>query len=206
MTEQLNVNTPEFWEEVYQGGRAGWDLGGPTPAFVRLLQAGEFAPGRMLVTCAGRGHDAREFARHGFLVDAVEFAADPVRDMRALADPRAPVNIIQADLFTLSNELDGQYDYVLEYTCYCAINPARRPEYADLIARLLKPRGILIALIFPTQKHDGGPPFSAPIPQVLDFFQTRGFQVVQREVPNDSVQQRKGQEELLIFQKVDEVS
>jgi SAM-dependent methyltransferase len=201
MTTQLDINKPEFWEEIYQGGRAGWDLGGPTPAFVRLLESGEFAPGRILVTCAGRGHDAREFARHGFQVDAVEFAADPVRYMHALADPRAPVRVFHADLFTLPHDLDGQYDYVLEYTCYCAINPARRPEYADLIARLLKPRGVLIALIFPTQQKNGGPPFYAPIPQVLEFFQTRGFELLQRQVPRDSVPQRKGAEELLIFQK-----
>ncbi len=201
MTTQLDINKPEFWEEIYQGGRAGWDLGGPTPAFVRLLESGEFAPGRMLVTCAGRGHDAREFARHGFQVDAVEFAADPVRDMRALADPRAPVRVFQSDLFTLPHDLDGQYDYVLEYTCYCAINPKRRAEYADLIARLLKPRGVLIALIFPTTEHTGGPPFYAPIPEVLGLFQKGGFQLMQRETPVDSVPQRKGSEELLIFQK-----
>ena len=201
MVLKLDVNSPAFWEEIYQGGRAGWDLGGPTPAFGQLLASGEFAPGKMLVTCAGRGHDARAFARHGFQVDAVEFAADPVRDMHALADPSAPVNIVQADLFTLSHALDGQYDYVLEYTCYCAINPARRPEYADLIARLLKPRGILIALVFPTTEKVGGPPFYAPIPQLLDFFQTRGFELLRRQVPRESVPQRKGSEELLIFKK-----
>ena len=206
MSKRLDIDKPEFWEEIYEGGRAGWDLGGPTPAFRRLLQSGSLPPGRMLVTCAGRGHDARAFARHGFQVDAVEFAAEPVRDMHALADPDAPVRIIQADLFTLSQELDGQYDYVLEYTCYCAINPARRPEYADLIARLLKPRGILIALIFPTTPQPGGPPFYAPVAQVLDLFQARRFKVVQQETPSDSVPQRKDSEALLIMQKQDQIT
>ncbi|HEX7588232.1 MAG TPA: methyltransferase domain-containing protein [Anaerolineae bacterium] len=206
MSKQLDMDKPEFWEEIYQGGRAGWDLGGPTPAFIRLLQSGLMTPGRMLVTCAGRGHDARAFARYGFQVDAVEFAAEPVRDMQALADPNAPVHVVQADLFTLSHELDGQYDYVLEYTCYCAINPARRPEYADLIARLLKPHGILIALIFPTTPQPGGPPFYAPIDQVMGLFQSRGFQVLRQETPGDSVPQRKDSEALLILQKADEVT
>ena len=167
--------------------------------------SGLLAPGRMLVTCAGRGHDARAFARHGFQVDAVEFAAEPIRDMRALADPNAPVRVVQADLFTLSHELDGQYDYVLEYTCYCAINPARRPEYADLIARLLKPSGILIALIFPTTPQPVGPPFYAPLTQVMDLFQSRGFKVLRQETPGDSVPQRKDSEALLILQKSGEV-
>ena len=206
MSKRLGTDKPEFWEEIYQGGRAGWDLGGPTPTFIRLLQSDLISSGRMLVTCAGRGHDARAFARHGFQVDAVEFAPEPVRDMQALADPAAPVRIVQADLFTLSHELDGQYDYVLEYTCYCAINPARRPDYADLIARVLKPRGILIALIFPTTPKPGGPPFYAPIDQVMDLFQSRGFKVLRQETPGDSVPQRKDSEELLIMQKQDEVS
>ena len=206
MSKQVDLDKPEFWEEIYQGGRAGWDLGGPTPAFLRLLESGLLPPGKMLVTCAGRGHDARAFARHGFRVDAVEFAAEPVRDMQALADPDAPVRVVQSDLFTLSHELNGQYDYVLEYTCYCAINPARRPEYADLISRLLKPQGILIALIFPTTAKPGGPPFYAPVSQVLELFQSRGFKVLRQETPGDSVPQRKDSEELLIMQKQDEVS
>ncbi len=201
MAVQLDIDQPEFWEEIYEHGRAGWDLGGPTPVFRRLLAAGDFRPGRMLVTCAGRGHDAREFARRGFQVDAVEFAQDPVRDMIAMADPGAPVRIFQTDLFALPHDLDGRYDYVLEYTCFCAIKPARRAEYADLIARVLRPGGILVALIFPTQEKSGGPPYYAPVSKVLELLQARGFTLVKREVPPDSVNQRAGQEELVILQK-----
>src|SRR3954463_16374027 len=94
-----DVNKPAFWEEIYQGGRAGWDLGRPTPAFKRLLESGELTPGTLLVLGAGRGHDAREFARHGFRVTAVDFAEDAVGAMRSLADPAAPVDIRQADIF-----------------------------------------------------------------------------------------------------------
>src|SRR5688572_32924913 len=106
MPPPLDINTPAFWEEIYQGDRAGWDLGAPTPAFRRLLRSGEFAPGRTIVLGSGRGHDAREFARQGFSVTAVDFAADAARAMRALADPHAPIEILQADIFTLPHTLD----------------------------------------------------------------------------------------------------
>ncbi len=202
MPQATNVNSPAFWEEVYQGGRAGWDLGGPTPIFRRLLDRGQFAPGKIIVLGAGRGHDAREFARRGFQVTAVDFAADAVRDMRAMADPHAPVEILQADIFDLPRALDGTFDYVLEYTCFCAIDPTRRAEYADLVARLLKPGGIYIALVFPLDDHKGGPPFAISISEILDLFGSRGFNLLERERPKDSVPQRKGIEELLIFQKI----
>jgi alkanesulfonate monooxygenase SsuD/methylene tetrahydromethanopterin reductase-like flavin-dependent oxidoreductase (luciferase family) len=61
-----DVNLPGKWEADYQRGTAGWDLRGPTPVFKRLASSGQLKPGRMIVLGAGRGHDAREFARHSF--------------------------------------------------------------------------------------------------------------------------------------------
>ena len=200
MMPPLDVNTPAFWEEIYQGGRAGWDLGQPTPAFQRLLASGELAPGALLVLGAGRGHDAREFARHGYNVTAVDFADDAVQAMQALADPGAPVDIRQADIFSLPAALDQRFDTILEYTCFCAIDPARRAEYAQVVARLLKPGGTYIALLFPLDEHVGGPPFAVSAPEAQRLFGARGFKLLRSETPPDSVEQRKGLEQLLIFQ------
>ena len=199
MPNPRDVNKPEFWEEVYQGGRAGWDLGGPTPALRRLLAADGMAHGRLVVLGAGRGHDAREFARHGFKVTAVDFAADAVEAMHRLADPQAPVEVVQADLFTLPAAWNDNFDAVLEYTCFCAINPDRRAEYADLVARLIKPGGLYLALLFPLDRHAGGPPFAVSTDEFLALFEARGFQLERRERPADSVPQRRGLEELLIL-------
>ncbi len=197
----MDINTPGFWEEIYQDGRAGWDLGGPTPALRRLAASGEFAPGRLIVLCAGRGHDALEFARRGFQVTAVEFAQDPVRDMQARQDPSAAVEILQADMFTLPHTLDGTFDYVLEYTCFCAISPSRRSDYVDLVTRLLRPGGIYIDLAFPIDETAGGPPFAVSVSDIIQRFSAHGFQLQRRQTPPDSVSQRRGQEELLVFRK-----
>jgi SAM-dependent methyltransferase len=194
-----DVNSPSKWEADYARGTDGWDLGGPTPAFKRLIASGQFKPGRMLVPGAGRGHDAREFARHGFQVTAVEFSPYAVREMHRLAQPEAPVEILEHDLFTLPSTLDTSFDYVLEYTCFCAIAPQRRSEYAELVTRLLKPSGLYIDLAFPLDDHKGGPPFAVSLPELFTLFESRGFTLVQRETPTDSVPQRKGLEELMFF-------
>jgi hypothetical protein len=161
----------------------------------------------MIVLGAGRGHDAREFARWGFQVTAVDFSPHAVREMQRLATPDAPIEILQSDIFTLPPAFDHSFDYVLEYTCFCAIDPQRRDEYADLVARLLRspdPRsgkngGIYIDLAFPLDARKGGPPFAVSLPEILVLFNKRGFTLLERRTPSDSVQQRRGLEELLIF-------
>ena len=196
-----NVNSPGKWEADYERKTDGWDLGGPTPAFKRLASSRQFKPGRMIVPGAGRGHDAREFARHGFNVTAVDFAPHAVDEMRRLADPAAPVEILQSDLFSLPRELNNSFDYVLEYTCFCAIDPKRRVEYADLVTHLLKPDGIYIDLAFPLDGRAGGPTFAVIESEVMDLFQKRGFKLVSRSKPEESISPRRHAEELFIFQK-----
>jgi len=196
-----NVNSARKWEADYARHTDGWDLGGPTPIFKRLATSGQFKPGRMIVLGAGRGYDAREFARHGFAVTAVDFALPAVQEMYRLADPAAPVEILQHDIFTLPETLNHSFDYVLEYTCFCAIDPKRRVEYADLVTRLLKPRGLYIDLAFPLDRRKGGPPFAVTEAEIIDLFQKRGFKLISRETPAESVSQRRNAEELFIFQK-----
>ena len=198
-----DVNSPDKWDANYQQGTDGWDLGGPTPVFQRLLRSQRLSPGRMIALGAGRGYDAREFARQGFQVTAVDFSAQAVREMHRLASPDAPVEILQHDIFALPDTLSTSFDYILEYTCFCAIDPNRRAEYADLVRRLLKPNGIYVDLAFPLDGRKGGPPFATSAAEILDLFQRRGFKLLSREKPVDSISARRGAEELLLFQKKD---
>jgi len=201
-----DVNSARKWDADYERQTDGWDLGGPTPAFKRLIASRQLIPGRMIVLGAGRGHDAREFARHGFQVTAVDFASQAVQEMHRLASPEAPVEILQHDIFTLPESLNNAFDYVLEYTCFCAIDPNRRTDYADLVTRLLKPNGIYIDLAFPLDGRKGGPPFAVTDSEIMGLFQERGFRLISREKPEESVAPRRHAEELFIFQKDVQIS
>lgn len=201
-----DVNHPSFWEENYRSGRTGWDLGMATPVFKRLAESGEFEPGKMLVICAGKGHDARLFASLGFKVTAVDFAEEAVQEMMSLNDPADSMEIIQADLFDLPAFMDEEFDYILEYTCFCAIDPQRRADYITSVAGLLRPGGVYIALAFPIGGQSGGPPFVVTPDELIDPLVESGFELLTREVPQDSVQGREGIEELLILRKQAEIS
>ncbi|UCD42663.1 MAG: methyltransferase domain-containing protein [Chloroflexota bacterium] len=196
-----DVNSPSFWEESYRQGHTGWDLGMPTPVFQRLAESGKFTPGKMLVVCAGRGYDARLFARLGFEVTAVDFAEEAVKEMQALDDPQVKMEVMQADLFDLPVFMEEEFDYILEYTCFCAIDPQRRAEYIQGVSSLLKPGGFYIALAFPIGGRTGGPPFVVSPDELISPLNERGFELVLREVPDDSVPGREGIEELIILKK-----
>ena len=196
-----DVNSPSFWEESYRSGRTGWDLGMPTPVFQRLAESKQFPPGKMLVICAGRGYDARLFARLGFQVTAVDFADEAVKEMQSMLNPDLSMEVIQADLFDLPTFMKEEFDYILEYTCFCAIDPQRRSDYIESVSSLLKPGGYYIALAFPIAKRSGGPPFLVTPDELIDPLGDRGFELVSREVPENSVPGREGIEELLILRK-----
>jgi len=198
-----DVNFASNWDSYYDQNRDGWDLGGTTPVFNRLASSARFAPGRMLVLGAGRGYDAREFSRHGFDVMAVDFASNAVNEMKRLAEPDAPIEILQQDVFTFPTEYDASFDYILEYVCFCAIDPARRNEYAEVVTRLLKPNGFFIDLAYPLDGRKDGPPFGFSDKELLGLFnEERGFKLLSREKPDDSISRRKGAEELFVFQKM----
>ena len=196
-----DVNSPSFWEESYRSGRTGWDIGMPTPVFQRLAESEIFSPGKMLVICAGRGYDARLFARRGFQVTAVDFADQAVKEMQSMLNPDLSMEVIQADLFDLPVFMQEEFDYILEYTCFCAIDPQRRTDYIESISSLLKPGGYYIALAFPIAQRTGGPPFLVTPDELIDPLGDRGFELITREIPGDSVPGREGIEELLILKK-----
>ncbi len=141
------VNTAEFWEACYETDNDGWDLGGPTPFFQRL--ASEIPKGKICVIGCGRGYDAVTFAEEGFDVTAIDFAEPAVLEARERArKDNVSLKVLRENIFDLPEVLHGKFDYVMEYTCFCAISPERRFEYDRVVWQLLKPDGQLLGLFF----------------------------------------------------------
>ena len=121
------VNTPEFWEACYESEMDGWDLGGPTPVFQRL--ATDVHKGSICVIGCGRGYDAITFAKEGFDVTAIDFTEIALSEAKENAkEANVEINFVQADIFDIPENLHYSFDYVMEYTCFCAISPLRRFE------------------------------------------------------------------------------
>lgn len=195
----------EAWERRYQENTARWDLGQPAPPLVHWL-AGPNAPppGRTIVLGAGRGHDALLFARYGFEVMAVDFAPAAIAALTAsAAQVDLPLRCLQRNIFDLVPDFRGQFDYVVEHTCFCALDPALRPAYVNLVADLLVPgQGELLAVFF-THQRPGGPPFGISPSQILDLFQPQFDQLILQPTPH-SIASRQGEEHLGWFRCLDE--
>ena len=194
-------NNAQFWEDKYLDVSLGWDLGGPTPIFAQM--ATELHPGKLCLVGCGRGHDAIMFAQKGFDVTAVDFAPSAIKAVKILAnDSDVHIQAIQDDIFSLKQKYANTFDYVIEQTCFCAIDPSRRNDYADVVQSILKPGGQLIGLWFPLDKtmEEGGPPWATSIDEVKSLFNS-GWGIEKEEWPTLSISPRKDREKMIIFKK-----
>ena len=200
-----DVDRAGFWETQYRQGTTGWDLGGPTPAFVHLLSGPDPpVPGAMLVPGCGRGYDAILFAQHGFQVVGVDHAPSAVEAATRLAlEEGVSCTFLEADLFTLPARYFETFDYVLEYTCFCAINPDRRSEYVQVVTDVLRPGGELLALFFPVLPPGyavEGPPFPVSAQEVRNLFEGR-FDIDRLGPTPHTITPRQGRELLARFRR-----
>ncbi|MBI5471803.1 MAG: methyltransferase domain-containing protein [Ignavibacteriae bacterium] len=201
MIESHNIDKPAYWDSRYRSDEADWDMGTPTPAFEDLLDSKKLEPGTALVLGCGKGYDALLFAQRGFDVTAIDFSSEAIVHARVLAEQNGvKINFVQEDLFDYSLDVMDEFNYVIEYVTYCAIDPARRAEFASMAASVLKPGGQLVGLFFPLDNHSGGPPFAVSMDEVHRLF-GRKLELVSVEAPPRSVTPRKGRELMTIWKK-----
>jgi len=188
------VDSAKFWDSLYVSGGDGWELGGPAPVLARILEESPPATGRIAVPGCGRGHDVALLASRGYDATGFDFSDEAVAEAS-----RRGTTVLKRDVFGLGEEFPGAFDAVWEYTCFCAIAPARREEYVEVLAEILRRGGELIALFYPLRDPKGakeGPPFPVRRAEVEKML-TKHFRVVSMAVPADSIERRKGHELLV---------
>lgn len=195
------VRDPAYWSAAYRTDDAGWDKGTCAPPIARLL-ASPLLPRdlRIVVPGCGFGHEAIAAARAGFAVTGCDFAPEAVAgaDARARAQGVA-ARFLRADLFDLPRTHGGAFDAWLEHTCFCAIDPARRPAYVDAVEATLAPGGFFLGLFY-LHGQPGGPPYDATEGEIERLLERR-FARILFETPDDSFPNRQGKERLFLFRK-----
>ena len=136
-------------------------------------------------------------ARRGYRVCGFDFAPGAIRAARELAArDGVAVTFEERDVFRLAEAYPGFFDGVWEYTCFCAIDPARRAEYVDVLTAILRPGGWLLACFFPmgsASEHPARPPFPVTETEVRGLLAGR-FDLVEAYVPFASAEGRQGRE------------
>ena len=144
------------------------------------------------------------FAENDFKVTAVDFAPEAIKSLNKLVNKKkVNLTVLQEDIFNLEEQFFVYFDYVIEQTCFCAIHPTRRLDYAHLVKNILKKNGRLIGLWLPLNKKisEGGPPYGTSVKEVKSYFKNL-WEVEIEEFPELSVSSRINKEKLIIFKKL----
>lgn len=192
-----------FWNEKYKKNESNWDLNSPNPVFVELIKRKElFSAGKLLIAGCGKGYDAVAAANEGYKVTAVDFSSFAINFTKELAyNNSVNLNLVEADIFELDSAYTEQFDLVYDYVMYCAINPERRKEYAKKISTLLKVDGKLLALLFPVEKREGGPPYGISVTEFYkNFSEFLKLELATKNI--NSIKPRAGREVLHIYKKI----
>ena len=197
-----DVSSSRFWDDCYINHNTGWDLGMVTPVFKDWCdklntKVSIFVPG------AGNGYDPLYFSKKGHQVLAVDFAEEAVKTMKNQSKKEEiKLDILKCDLFDLDIKYHNKFDYVVEYTCFCAIDPKNRKNYINMMFNLLKDKGELIGLFFPLNKtkEEGGPPFSVDLEETISIFSEK-FNLKKSFDHPLSIKPRVGNEKFLHFKK-----
>lgn len=194
------------WEARYQNQDTPWDKGRAAPPLKEILEKSTreiWGDGRVLVPGCGTGHDVRLLAAEGLPVLGVDLAESAIERCRAFG-PAGTESYELADFLDADWRVGKTFSAIWEHTCFCAIDPCRRRDYAVAFADLLKPGGHLVGVFFLTPNDPGekgdGPPFETTIEE-LDRRFSPWF--VRREgwVPNQAHPERVGREWIGIYQR-----
>lgn len=197
-----DVNKSKFWDELYLNNSVAWDLKTPTPAFIDLLGSEYFYGKRkLLVVGCGYGYDAIEAAKNGFEVTALDFSQPAIEFANKLAiKENVKVEFVIEDFFNLNENYFNSFEIIFDYVTYCAIDPARRKEYAEKIFDILRPDGIFAIILFPIENRIGGPPSAVNVSEAINFF-TKKLELIVSTDKLNSIKPRKGREHLQIYRK-----
>ena len=149
---------PTDWSQRYARKDTPWEKGRAHPALVEYVSGNPLA-GRILVPGCGTGHDVRAVAAPGNRPLGVDIAGEAIAAARAF--PRVAAEEYRRGDFLAQREGDAAaFDWVVEHTCFCAIDPNMRQTYVDVVEHVLKPGGgRLLAIFYLDPGSEEGPPF-----------------------------------------------
>ena len=198
----IRIQDSLFWNNKYLNKEDGWDIGSPTPVFMDYSSK-LASKSKILVPGCGRGYDALYLSSKCHNVDALDFSSVALDFLsKKTHNLKNNLNIINADFFSLSQKYNNVYDYIFEYTFFCAIDPLLRKDYSQKCSSLLKKNGKIIAIFLPLKNinNNTAPPFQVTINHVHEFF-SDNFDIEITECLMNSIAPRKNNEFFAILTK-----
>lgn len=195
------------WEQCYRTRETPWDKGIAAPPLLELIDRHGIAlwgAGPVLVPGCGFGYDVRALAALGVPVLGLDIAETAVEKARSF--PTAGAESYEAGDFLEPAWLEGRrFSAIWEHTCFCAIDPESRGNYAESAAEVLNPGGVLAGVFYLMPYDPGedetGPPFKVSIREI-DALLAPWFERIDAWVPQTAYPGREGREWIGIFRKL----
>lgn len=186
-----------YWTDRYKSNQLGWDIGYPSPAIAQFMDEAKDKNANILIPGCGNAYEASYLWKKGFKnVYLLDFSVIPLKKF-SRENPDFPKGqLLNMNFF----DTEGKYDYIIEQTFFCALNPSLRKDYAEKMIELLKPEGQLIGLLFNIPLFDDHPPFGGNKEEYEKLF-TPYFEILKMETAYNSIPERQGSE-LFIRMKV----
>jgi len=186
----------DYWNKRYIDENTGWDMGQPSPPLVEIFNSIHNKDAAILIPGCGNAYEANYLLEQGFTnITLIDIAPKLVQELQKRFQGNASIQIICQDFF----EWKGKYDYIIEQTFFCAIDPSLRSSYVQKMNALLKAEGILTGLMFNKSFEKEGPPFGGNLDEYQSLFSPL-FDVQMKRCEN-SIPQRLGSEILVTFTK-----
>jgi hypothetical protein len=179
----------EYWTDRYLKGETGWDIGYASPALIAYM---EDKPRHVsiLIPGAGNAYEAQKLWEMGFHdITVADISEIPLLNLKKRIPEFPEKHLRHEDFFNLS----GNYDFILEQTFFCALNPDLREAYAEKMAGLLNPKGELAGLLFDAPMNTDYPPYGGT---AREYRQVLGkyLQVLHMATCHQSIPPRAGKE------------
>lgn len=146
---------PEFWDDRFRGGVTPWDAGGVPTTLAEWLDAHPY-PLRVLIPGCGSGYELRTFHEHGHEVVAIDFSDAAIEAAQRALGALAPL-VRKADFFAFEGDRP-RFDLVYERAFLCALPRRLWSAWAERVAELVRPAGLLAGFFY-IDDNERGPPF-----------------------------------------------
>lgn len=185
--EEINK---EYWDTRYQNEETGWDIGYASPAISDYFKSLDNTNVSVLIPGCGNAYEGEFLYRMGIKnVTLMDFSEISKQNFLSRVPDFPKEQFIVGDFF----EHKGSYDYIVEQTFFCALDPKLRENYVSKMHDLIKPEGKLVGLMFNIPLFEDYPPFggNAQIykPLFADLFNINSMELSEKSIP-----QRQGNE------------
>jgi SAM-dependent methyltransferase len=197
------MNPDLEWQRRYEENDTPWDKGAAAPPLIQFLQESQIT-GRVLVPGCGRGHEVRALGAQSQTtvvgLDLSSAAIAQAKELMGRETSSQEIDFIEGNFFDLPTQFKRSFDWIVEHTCFCAIEPDQRPDYVRSAFSVLRPGGKVFGIFFINPDTDNGPPFSVSKEELSELFDPH-FVLLEEWVPDKSFPGRENRELVRILRK-----